>query len=354
MSRQHESSYKPSDDKNEQLWANCYQQNPLLQQQPVLFMLVMHYAEHDHWSDEQRLSSCKLTSVVDLLGLIELPATDRVLAALAKATEVSSRFLPLSYAPSELDKLYRFFQSEALNHVAEQAIPADVEQLMDFAKLLVEFPALAKARFIQRHSQKHCLSWAQLKIQRIKWAANSLQISDIDKKLRRCRHHKDVCLLKQRLENQLSDSMVTALATVDLNNLDDVLDAVLPWLNPLELSQLEAHWFDRYDPAPIADNEHFIQLSDYQALFLESHRQHNCAETYRCDVQIGDYAIFKVLQPERATLGLRWHPQQQRFVLDELVAKNNQTVSASTRRAVKRWLKRAQATTVVANHGERP
>lgn len=354
MSRRIESNYRPSDDNNEQLWANCYQQNPLLQQQPVLFMLVMHYAECDHWSDEQRLSSCKLTSVVDLLGLIEMPATDRVLAALVKATEVNSRFLPLSYAPSELDKLYRFFQSEALNDVAEQAIPADVDQLMDLAKLLVAFPALATARFIQRHSQKHCLSWAQLKIQRIQWAAKSLQISDIDKKLRRCRHHKDISLLKQRLENQLSDSMVTALAAVDLDNLDDVLDAVLPWLNPSELSQLEAHWFDRYDPVPIADNEQMIQLSDYQALFLESHRQHNCAVTYRCDVEIGDYAIFQVLGPERATLGLNLHHKKQRYQFDQLVLKDNQPVAPETRRAVKRWLKQTQASTVVANTGEQP
>lgn len=352
MSRRIESNYRPSDDKHEQLWANCYQQNPLLQQQPVLFMLVMHYAEHDHWSDEQRLSGCMLTSAVDLLGLIELPATDRVLAALAKATEISSWFAPLSYAPSELDKLYRFFQSEVLNDVAEQAIPADVEQLMDLAKLLVAFPELATARFIRRNSHTLCLTWAQFKIQCIKRAANSLQISDIDKKLRRCRYHKDLCLLRQRLENQVSDAIINALAAVDLDNLDDVLDAVLPWLNPFEGRQLEAHWYDRYDKVPIADSEHIIQLSDYQALFLESHRQHHCADTYHWDVQSGDYAIFQVLAPERATLGLKLNHKKQRYQFDQLVLKDNQPVSANTRRAVKRWLEQAQASIDVANTGE--
>jgi hypothetical protein len=136
--------------------------------------------------------------------------------------------------------------------------------------------------------------------------------------------------------------MLTALESVDIDDLDSVVEICQRYLSQQECDEIENHWFDRYELAPLANAEHMIQLSSFQALFLESHQQHNCTDTYRCDVSTGEYALFQVLTPERATLGLKLNPKKQRYQLDQLLLQNNQPVAPETRRAVRRWLKQAQ------------
>jgi hypothetical protein len=144
------------------------------------------------------------------------------------------------------------------------------------------------------------------------------------------------------LENQASEGMLTALESVDIDDLDSVVEICQRYVSQHECHELEDHWFDRYEPAPLTNTDHIIQLSSFQALFLESHQQHNCADTYRCDVSTGEYALFQVLTPERATLGLKFNPKKGKYQLDQLLLQNNQPVAASTRREVKRWLKHVQ------------
>lgn len=330
-------------DDSEMLWLACYGQNPLLQAQPLLLLLIQHYAAKHKWLPAQRIKVCMLSSADALLQCIDLPATEKLHGVLRHVNDIGSRFYLVHFALSELAALYRAFQNGSLDTVPECAIPKPIEPFMEMAKLLSKHPELADARFIKRSQRNSlCFDLAGFKISRIKDAAKRLNVTDIDKKLRRCRHLKDLNLLRQRLEDQSSEGMLAALKSIDIDDLDSVVEICKRYLNQHECDEIEDHWFDRYQPAPLANSNSIIQLSSFQALFLESHQQHNCADTYRCDVNTGEYALFQVLAPERATLGLKWNQKKQRFQLDQLLLQNNQPVAASTRCEVKRWLKTAQ------------
>ena len=149
-------------------------------------------------------------------------------------------------------------------------------------------------------------------------------------------------LLLRKLQLRASDRIVNNLALVDLDNLDAVIDCIGGWLGEFDRQQLERHWFDDYGPSPLPGNANLIALRTYQALFLEAHQQHNCATSYHYEIQDNQYAIFRLLAPERATLGLGFNEKKQRYKIDQLVLQDNQPVSVTTRQWVKRWLRQAQ------------
>lgn len=328
---------------DDSLWLHCYQQNPLLRQQPLLLLLLQYYAEKQHWSHKQCLHIAMLPDVDSIFQQLALPFTEHSRWLCQQVTRFTDVCEAVQYAPSELKTLYCCFQNGYLEKVDANVIQPSVEWLIGLAKLLSKYPELATARFIKRSRRNSlCFDIAEFKLLKIKQAAKQLGHPDILPKLLRCRHLTDLNGLQHRLEDQVSDQLLQSLATVDLNDMAAVYDTCQPYLSRCELEQLEDHWYERYPELPWARHEQIIQLNDFQELFLEAHQQHNCALTYRADIAAREYAIFRILAPERATLGLKWHPKKQRFQLDELVAKNNHDVSNTTRRILKRWLKQSQ------------
>ncbi|WP_427500905.1 hypothetical protein ACQE3E_17760 [Methylomonas sp. MED-D] len=330
-------------DNSDKLWLRCYQQQALLQEQPLLLLLLQYVAEKQHWSFAKRREVCQLNSTEAILHVTELATSETNLLLCRSIQQVDSSFELVHYAHSELRALYQCVSQGYFDPLDKRYLPDELSTLVNFARLLVKHPELATARFIRRHKHHYlCFDLALFKIGQIKQAAQRLAISDIHKKLLRCRHVIDLNRLQQRLDNQVSDQLLLALQTVDWIDLAAIYECAAAYLSEIELEALENHWYERYPILPWAPHEDIVQLTDYPMLFLEAHQQHHCGLTYRSDVADQDYAIFKVLYPERATLGLKWYPKKQRFVLDQLVAANNQDVSNQTRRFVKRWLKQAQ------------
>lgn len=64
----------------------------------------------------------------------------------------------------------------------------------------------------------------------------------------------------------------------------------------------------------------------------------HCVGAYHWQVETSRCAVYRVLFPERATLSLRWREEEHRWIIDQLVGRNNGPVSAETHRAVKHWL----------------
>ena len=211
------------------------------------------------------------------------------------------------------------------------------------AEVLTHFPELVTARFIKPRRGKEVSLYNGLnRLRSIHRLAQRLQVTDIARRIRRCRDAKDLRLLLRKLQLRASDRIVNNLALIDLENLDAVIDCIGGWLGEFDRQQLERHWFDDYGPSPLPGNANLIALRTYQALFLEAHQQHNCATSYHYEIQDNQYAIFRLLAPERATLGLGFNEKKQRYKIDQLVLQDNQPVSVTTRQWVKRWLRQAQ------------
>ena len=96
-----------------------------------------------------------------------------------------------------------------------------------------------------------------------------------------------------------------------------------------------------YPSPPLPGTEAIIPITDYAQLHGESVTQHHCVSSYHADILEGSYYVYRVLAPERATLGvsiLYQHHDCRDVVVDQLKGLANLEVSAETWQAVETWL----------------
>ena len=84
-------------------------------------------------------------------------------------------------------------------------------------------------------------------------------------------------------------------------------------------------------------------LTSVSELRREGRRQHNCVGSYAARVARGNYALYRVLAPERCTLGLIRRGRKDNWRIDQLKGPSNAAVSAETRSMVRDWLRQAAA-----------
>ena len=112
----------------------------------------------------------------------------------------------------------------------------------------------------------------------------------------------------------------------------EIHDGLVAEVNRLGLGSINGDLPD----APVPGTDTILPITSRQMLFEEGRHQHNCVGSYAGRVATGRMAIYRVLQPERATLSLakragRWH-------IDQLKGACNRPVRPDTRQAVLAWL----------------
>ena len=96
-----------------------------------------------------------------------------------------------------------------------------------------------------------------------------------------------------------------------------------------------------YPPPPLPGTEAIVPITDYAQLHAESVTQHHCVNSYHADILAGSYYVYRVLVPERATLGVSiLYPGHdcQDVVVDQLKGLRNGEVCTETWQAVETWL----------------
>lgn len=96
---------------------------------------------------------------------------------------------------------------------------------------------------------------------------------------------------------------------------------------------------DRPFPLPPVDGNDFIRpIGSPDDLAEESRQMHHCVASYLSDIIGGHVAIYRVQEPERATLSLRvgWDDGPV-WVIDQLFLARNQQASSDTWNAVCKW-----------------
>ncbi len=94
---------------------------------------------------------------------------------------------------------------------------------------------------------------------------------------------------------------------------------------------------EEFPPPPFPGDEVFVPIRDPRELKLEGRFMRHCVNTYLRKVEVGAVCVYKVLAPERATLGLRRVSALHWEILD-LKCVCNQRPSAATVAAVNTWL----------------
>ena len=93
----------------------------------------------------------------------------------------------------------------------------------------------------------------------------------------------------------------------------------------------------RFPPTPVPGNEDIVPLTEPIQLLEESREQHNCVWGYCERVAAGKVFIYRVLQPERATLSLQPAASGE-WEIEQMKRACNQPVSSATAQLVQRWL----------------
>ena len=87
---------------------------------------------------------------------------------------------------------------------------------------------------------------------------------------------------------------------------------------------------------PVAGTATIIPITSREMLLEEGRSQHNCVASYAGRVEKRQVAIYRVLEPERATLSLA--RRGDRWRIDQLKGPCNRPVHGKTRAAVRAWL----------------
>jgi hypothetical protein len=92
---------------------------------------------------------------------------------------------------------------------------------------------------------------------------------------------------------------------------------------------------------PIPGTDTILPLKTPRELIAEGHVQHNCVGSYVDRVRSGDCCIYRVLEPERATLSIV-KASGSDWMISELYTACNKPVKSDTLTAVKEWLSQTQ------------
>ncbi|NJD07802.1 MAG: hypothetical protein FIA97_15090 [Methylococcaceae bacterium] len=92
-----------------------------------------------------------------------------------------------------------------------------------------------------------------------------------------------------------------------------------------------------YPQEPIPGNEFIVPITNYEELAWESRMQRHCIQIYHKRIVAGEYYVYRVLKPERATLGMYLNGRA-RPRLDQIQLKFNEPVAQETEDAVEAWI----------------
>lgn len=91
-----------------------------------------------------------------------------------------------------------------------------------------------------------------------------------------------------------------------------------------------------FPPPPLPPGDGIVPITSRAALTHEGRAQINCVASYVESIRSGEYYVYRVTKPSRATLGLRCD-RQGHWHMDQLAGFRNRTVSMELRAHVLQW-----------------
>jgi hypothetical protein len=155
--------------------------------------------------------------------------------------------------------------------------------------------------------------------------------------------------------NRTLQNLAYLSGQLNINNFDTCLYSCK---TPIELFKLHSKWSNKNENnliqklsinggnlpcPPIQGNKNIIPIQTVKELYNEATIMQHCISTYYESIQNRKYYAYKVLSPERATLGIKIgnHIENQEcktyYIIDELRVKGNKNASAETWHIVKEW-----------------
>lgn len=269
----------------------------LFEHSPLLVWVLLKTAQLRQWDADYVLSlfSCKRTEILSVCGLGE-------------SKSILKLFLKLKlnyFSQYEFDLITSYdwrSLSNYLNH-----LPFIDDRLL---KLLQRYPEFITSKLIQKFGNQ----W--------NWKDFNMIFDDT---------------LEMAAELGIRDIVTHASLCKDHNQLSNLHNKLVADINE---QKSKATLLIEYNEPPIEGTSYIIPITNNHELFKEGKEQYHCIASYHARIFKGEYFAYKVLEPERATLGLRII-KGSGYSIDQIYMKFNGAVSADTRAAVSDWLNNA-------------
>jgi len=300
----------------------------------MVFRLIIRFAQQNQLSAREIDDFCKLKRA-ELLQRLGLPGTKATFKNLRKLGQTSfgevlsyqnysagfSFFLdeaPLNYSPDDVS-LY----SEEIIHFDWSAFNHSLSHLNSYPSEILCFlsrnPDWASVNLLYCLFDKASNSRAKANIKLLEdTTALYLDYHELNRNVPESRTRFFQCIRHARTMD-------------DIQELHD--DLTLKYNEKLGIKRAPN---ELYPPLPFPETEHIKAINSSNELYEEGFYMSHCVARYDIDIREGRYYVYKVLEPERATLGLRTLGDS--WEIDQLYKKYNEEVSLKTERVVNRWL----------------
>lgn len=273
----------------------------LFEDHPALFWFAYTYAKDKSWKEQQFVSLCK-SKRTEILKTCGLPNSSSVVKLLQKIQ--ANYFNRHTY--DQIRELFGFEDYAVLNHRA--AIP------IRLVALLEKYPALLYSIFVQ--------NWQG------DWTAEEHElIRDIARMV---------------ATNNEGDYLNWLNRCFDLKTLKSQHDILVNRMVEQNRKRTGYESLDNraYPTPPITGIEQIEPILNSHGLRDESEQQRHCVASYHSEIVQGRYFVYRILEPERATLGVSILKKKNGTVslrIDQLRGYKNQKVNEETERFVLGW-----------------
>ena len=168
-----------------EVWGDSYAQQPVLQQYPLMMLLMMHGSIHLKLTEAEQRELTRLRSVEDLLLAIGLQADEHTLAIIDNCDADQKPEFWMEIPSLEILHLYEAFSTGIWKAIPINLIPTSIKHLVELSCLLVKYPALTQARFLKTStSQIRNYQQIQFLIDRALPLAEQPAVNNFDKETR--------------------------------------------------------------------------------------------------------------------------------------------------------------------------
>lgn len=271
----------------------------LFQSTPILASIILHCAHQNQWlaTDVLTLFSQKRKRILLVCGL---PANNAFLKILSKLQQDTFNALDYEF----LTNVNWTRSLKLLSHV----------ELVDIRliRFLSKFPVYNEASFLYQYQ----LNWSWMRVEMLirdtQSMGEQLAVLNIAERIMRCKTLQALSALHEQMIKQLNERKMQSIPQYT------------------------------FPPPPLPDSASIQAIQDNHALMQEGRSQHHCVASYERAIQAGEYYVYKVLTPERATLGLRIKKDSQ-IVIDQFLLACNASPSPETYDHINEWLNRVLA-----------
>lgn len=266
----------------------------LFETNPLLVWIILKTAHKQRWSIEFILNifSWKRVKILAACGLDESKAVLNVIQKLKLK----------HFKQHEFELITEYDWQNVAKHLSH--LPVIDGRLL---KLLKRYPELETSKLIQKFSADWNWHDFEMTFKDTLKMADDLQISDIMIRIRACKELPQLTTLHDRLVSRVNDKVIQDITLIE------------------------------YGEPPIQETPNIIPITNNRDLHLEGKVQHHCIFAYHDKIARGEYFAYQILEPERATLGLKKTVVGD-YTIDQIYLKYNGIVSDATRELVVGWL----------------